>query len=504
MASNDSTATAGVLFNTLGAPLASAQNTGNNCFNSATGCGTVSLPQPAGAVSIQNSAVLVANIGLLTTPVVCPTGHYAGTAASNGTCVNFSYPLLNGNIFWQNASFQVGVGSLSNTFQQNVITLYNSSFPGTVGTHGSAIASQASTGQCVSGSSYWDIGVRGDTGPANHTAGITLNPTYSILTSTAGYASTNAATAPNFIRQYCDGARQPPESGASGWAVPPGISDATVPNPIFNLTPVATVDEGNNWVNLRWGPLTQDAPLAIAVGTQPAVAAGGQLGNYSLTAANDRVPTTQPHSSTDFFGNLRPEPAVIDTTVDAGAVEFGSAPATQRHHAVARLADVLDASVEQRDVADDHGYRHRQPEPDQHPRDLHAGGVRNRDRVLSDRWQLRDEQHDGRSDGQRDRHGHLHDPGVLPCAGDRRHHGRHLDRDGDPGWRDRDGHADRDAERHGYGSHRESGLDSEPVHVPERGARGHDRTVADPHADEHGRNDYHDHDIRRFGSRVVG
>ncbi len=331
VASNNSTATAGVLFNTLGAPLASTQNTGNNCLNSAAGCGTVSLPQPAGAVSIQNSSVLVANIGLLpaTTPVVCPSGHYAGTTATNGTCVHFSYPLLNGNIFWQNASFQIGVGALSNTFQQNVVTLYNSSFPGSVGTHGSAITSQASTGQCTSGSSYWDLGVRGDTGPANHTTGVTLNPTYSILTSTSGYASTNSATAPTLARQYCDGARQPPESGASGWAVPSGISDATVPNPIFNLTPVATVDEGNNWINLRWGPLTMDAPVAIAGSTgQSAVAAGGLLGSYSLTAPNDLVPTTQPHSSTDFFGNLRPEPATIDSTVDAGAVEFGSAPAT--------------------------------------------------------------------------------------------------------------------------------------------------------------------------------
>jgi len=30
-----------------------------------------------------------------------------------------------------------------------------------------------------------------------------------------------------------------------GYQVPAGISDATVPNPIFNLTPAATVDEGN-------------------------------------------------------------------------------------------------------------------------------------------------------------------------------------------------------------------------------------------------------------------
>ncbi len=323
VASNNSTATSGVLFNTLGAPLASTQNTGNNCLNSSGGCGTVSLAQVAGAVSVQNSAVLVANIGLLGTPVVCPAGHYAGSTATNGTCVNFSYPLLNGNIFWQNSSFQIGVGALSNTFQQNIVTLYNASFPTANGTHGSAIATQATTGQCVSGSSYWDIGVRGDIGPANHASGITLNPTNSIITSTAGYATSNQSVTPTFVRQFCDGARQPPESGLSGWAVPPGISDATVPNPIFNLTPVATVDEGNNWVNLRWGPLTMVAPVA-QTGTG-AIAQGGQLGNYALTALNDVVPTSSTYARTDFFGNARPEPATIgDVRVDAGAVEFGA------------------------------------------------------------------------------------------------------------------------------------------------------------------------------------
>ena len=57
---------------------------------------------------------------------------------------------------------------------------------------------------------------------------------------------------------------------AAGWQVPPGISDATVPNPIFNLTPTATVDEGNNWVNLNWGPLAMTNPTVV----------GGLNGNY--------------------------------------------------------------------------------------------------------------------------------------------------------------------------------------------------------------------------------
>ena len=60
---------------------------------------------------------------------------------------------------------------------------------------------------------------------------------------------TTARGQPALVSQYCNGSRTPPEAGGMGYKVPPGISDATVPNPIFNLTPAATVDEGNNWVN---------------------------------------------------------------------------------------------------------------------------------------------------------------------------------------------------------------------------------------------------------------
>ena len=104
-------------------------------------------------------------------------------------------------------------------------------------------------------------------------------------------------------------------AGGTGWSVPPGISDATVPNPIFNLTPVATVDEGNNWVNLRWGPLSLVNPVT-----------GYPLGDYSLAAGSpaiDYTPTTvnrpwlslAPTLASDFFGNPR------SGTWDIGAVQ---------------------------------------------------------------------------------------------------------------------------------------------------------------------------------------
>jgi hypothetical protein len=108
--------------------------------------------------------------------------------------------------------------------------------------------------------------------------------------------------------------------------VPPGIADATVPNPIFNLTPVATVDEGNNWINLRWGPLSLVNPVNNSA-----------LANYALTTGSpviDTIPTSETNYSlvprTDFFGNTRPD-AANSASIDPGAVEFvasGTAAAT--------------------------------------------------------------------------------------------------------------------------------------------------------------------------------
>ncbi len=149
--SNDTTASAGVLFNTLGAPLASAKGPcPTGMVDPATGVCTqqvtTSTPQPAGLVSIQNSAVLAANIQNLN--VVCPPGHYysaLGFGATNGSCKQYSYPLLANNIFWQNRSFYIGVGALGTGTlnQQNVVKLLDM-FGGSNATP----ASQAFTGQC--------------------------------------------------------------------------------------------------------------------------------------------------------------------------------------------------------------------------------------------------------------------------------------------------------------------------------------------------------------------
>ena len=307
---NDTTASAGVLFNTLGAPLSSSP--GSNCIQA--GGTTQSCPQPAGLVAVGNSPQL---IGSLTSTITCPVNH--------PNCASVSYPYLANDLFWQNRSFYIGVGQLNAQYQNNIVSLYNASF--TSGTPGTPAANQATTGACDSHASYWDIGVRGDLGPGSHDSTFTLAPTYSLLTnaSEAGTGSNDLLAAnPAVVSQYCNGSRIPPEAmlpGGTGWQVPPGISDATVPNPIFNLTPSATVDEGNNWINISWGPLAMASPTT-----------GSTLGNYAIqtgSPAQDAVgsaaSTYAAAPSADFFGNPR---KLFNSAVDVGAVELQAPPPT--------------------------------------------------------------------------------------------------------------------------------------------------------------------------------
>jgi len=302
--SNDTTASSGVLFNTLGAPLASS--TGTNCTTGAT----TSCPQPAGLVAIPNSVQLTSS---LTTTLTCPFG--------NTNCASVSFPLLANDVFWQNRAFFIGVGTLGTGTlnQQNVVALFNAftttqaaSQPQAAAstTNGNGTLITGGTGACVA-ASYWDIGVRGDTGPADHSSTFTLAPSYSVLT--AGYTGSNNTNAnPTVISQYCNGSRVPPELGTAGYLVPPGISDATVPNPIFNLTPAATVDEGNNWINISWGPLSMQNPITHVTLGNYGPAAGSPVINAGTSAAVSGV--TPP--TTDFYGNTRVAPN------DIGAVEF--------------------------------------------------------------------------------------------------------------------------------------------------------------------------------------
>jgi hypothetical protein len=243
---------------------------------------------------------------------------------------------LYNDVFWQNRSFYIGVGNLGTgtTNQQNVVALYNAFVGGQVANQPSADAQTANsggtiitggTGACFpSTNNYWDLGVRGDTGPSDHSSTVTLNPVYSLIT--AGYTGTatnhNANSNPAMVSQYCNGSRTPPEYVGGTWQVPPGIADATVPNPLFNLQPNATVDEGNNWINISWGPLTMFNPLSGAPLGNYGPVGGSPVVNYIPSSANGATGAYTLAPLVDFFGNQRKS----NNAVDAGAVEFQAPP----------------------------------------------------------------------------------------------------------------------------------------------------------------------------------
>ena len=316
IASNDSLATSGVLTQSIGTPEASSP--AGNCVQAGL---TTSCPQSAGVTSTQNSTLMTTSLTGLT--LKCPYGP---------NCQGFSNPLLQNNLIWQNRSFYVGVGNLGQGAlnQQKLISLFDAF-------SGANAPVQSAAGQCTSGVSYWDVGVRGDTGPSNHASGFRLNPTWSVLGDPIDYpGANNLGSNPSFRSEYCNGSRVPPTcsasdgcGGPSGYGVPPGIVDASAPNPVFSLTPAATVDEGNNWINVSWGPLDlSDPSLNSGAGSTGTGnwGSGPLFADYRLNSSSpaiDYVPVAQTHPSTDYFGNPRPDPA-NRSKFDVGAVEFGS------------------------------------------------------------------------------------------------------------------------------------------------------------------------------------
>jgi hypothetical protein len=326
--SNDSTASAGVLFDTTVAPGANQPPNGcdpvlnPNCVGFQV---TTSNFEPAGLATESHTANFLA---AFTGPVVCPAGH--------PQCAQFSNPVLANNIFWQNRAFRITAPT-----------------PPAVGPVQLVPAlTQSATGACPAGATYWDIGVYNDTAPNNHSSNLTLHPTYSVLTDAADYPGTNLTLAgsPSFVNQYCNGSRVPPEiapqlcAGPSGFAnapgciqpgtvglgitVPGGVPDSVPPPlPAFTLTPAATVDEGSNWINMFYGPLSIMNPTIQPGG----VGYGNPLGNYEPVPASpavNAIPASVPHPATDFYGRARPDQGA-NANFDIGAIELPQTATTR-------------------------------------------------------------------------------------------------------------------------------------------------------------------------------
>jgi hypothetical protein len=229
---------------------------------------TTTYPTPAGISTEPTSAALSAILGR--------------TRLSNAQKV-ISNPQLENNIIWHNRSFyfdmSTGASRMCPSNQFNDATSHTCT----------PLPAQTSIGQCFdSNAKFWDLGVVGDQTPAvgaNH-----LTPKTSILTVTTGYDVSNFAANPTLTAAYCNGSRANP-----GQQFEPGVPFL----PPFQLAPGATLDEGGNFVDLRYGPLSPTGDYSIGSGS-PAV---------------DKSSSNAPNH--DYFGNPRP----MGTAADIGAVE---------------------------------------------------------------------------------------------------------------------------------------------------------------------------------------
>jgi uncharacterized repeat protein (TIGR01451 family) len=351
--SNDTTSSAGVLFKTLAAANASSPPPGCNAQTDPTlpqdpsclGRNAPHGPQPAGLVVMAHTQNLNDAIGAL--PVIggggarlnCPNG-FGYTSAD---CSKFSRPVLTNNLFWQNRSFsvdivKVGTGLLS---QQNLVAL-------------TPALTQTVSGQCPSGARFWDIGLRTDDVQSGilSAANNALVIRNSILTGTGDIGTTQETVASATNRygvnngtvnaQICNGARMPPEHctdagidqnspSCHGFNAPPGASETTSTGTLFvfnGIQPTATVDEGHNWLNLTYGPLTLARPNASTptAGEQmvAGAAAGTQFGAYSLPLASPAAGGGAQNGApaVDFYGNPR------SGRVDIGAVQLSTSGLT--------------------------------------------------------------------------------------------------------------------------------------------------------------------------------
>ena len=103
--------------------------------------------------------------------------------------------------------------------------------------------------------------------------------------------------------------------------MPPGVPDNNPFYENFTLTPAATVDEGNNWINMTYGPLSLSRPPATGPGSTPSAeptvaiaAVGTKQGAYSIfadSAAVDAGNASAPGTpGRDFYGQARPTTSV--------------------------------------------------------------------------------------------------------------------------------------------------------------------------------------------------
>ena len=221
-----------------------------------------SNPQPAGIASYAHSAELSNAIG--NRAIVQPYKF-------------FSNPQLVDNIIWHNRSFYFFGDPFADPPLYQLLPIVNPD-----GT----------------GAAFWDLAVLGTATPQF------LNPQYCILTDTTGYAGTNFSADPSFILGYFNGGR--------GLTVRPGEATTAL------LVPVA-FDEGGNFIQVRFGPLTLCDDAAPGDG-QPGTCSDYHIQGSSPTInAGTNLNATFPDLALDY--DSQPRPSVTNINVDIGADE---------------------------------------------------------------------------------------------------------------------------------------------------------------------------------------
>jgi len=195
--------------------------------------------------------------------------HSLALAAAMGQPDGFSNPMLSNNILWHNRAF-------SYDFTTPTAQLL-------------PVLAPAAVGDCDAGAAYWDLGVLGEP-----PGGLQLDPTDSILTDPTGYAGSNIAGDPDFLSAYCNGART-----------------LSTPGP---MQIAAAFGEGGNFIDLRYGPLTQAWPAGSPPWDYHIGIASAGLNNGNGTYAPNR----------DFDGQGRPWGGIVDRGADE--IASGSPP----------------------------------------------------------------------------------------------------------------------------------------------------------------------------------
>ncbi|MEI8169064.1 MAG: Ig-like domain-containing protein [Rhodoferax sp.] len=162
------------------------------------------------------------------------------------------------------------------------------------------------SGGGVSNNNFNVFGKTGVTAQGPAVLALALNPRFSVLTSTVGYAgANNKENDPLLLDMYCNGSRETPEY------VP-----VIVPNNPRSLQVGATADEGNNYITMRYGPLYVTKPTDTT-GTSRV-----PFGNYHIannSPAKD-AGTTVSGVTLDIDGDPRVVP------YDIGADETAALP----------------------------------------------------------------------------------------------------------------------------------------------------------------------------------